>query len=98
MAALALAGCAALALGAAEVVGFTSESAEQLFTALWVLGWVLLAWAVVIGGTCVVQLVRRLVRRRGTAWPEALLLVAGAAVVVAVVRAHPLWGSGSGAG
>ena len=98
VAALALAGSAALLLGAADAIGFTSESAESLFTLAWLLGWTLLSWAVVVVGFCAAHLVRRLASRRSPARSEVLLLAAGTALVVAVVRAHPLWGSGSGSG
>jgi hypothetical protein len=95
---LALAGSAALVLGAGDAIGFRSAGAEALFVAAWVLGWTLLAWAAVLGGVCALGLARRLVARRGPAWPEVVLVVAGAAVIIAVISAHPLWGSGSGAG
>ncbi|GAA4969250.1 hypothetical protein [Kineococcus glutinatus] len=92
---LVLAGSAALALGAADAIGFTTENAEAVFTVVVLLGWTLLVWAAIVGGLCVVQLLRRLLTRRAPAWPGVLLLGAGVAVIVAVVGAHPLWGSGS---
>ncbi|WP_369135428.1 hypothetical protein [Modestobacter sp. I12A-02662] len=95
---LALAGSAALVLGAGDAIGFRSAGAEALLTIAWLLGWTLLAWATVLGGVCAVGLVRRLVAWRGAAWSEVSLVVVGAAVIVAVISTHPLWGSGSGAG
>lgn len=98
VATLALAGSAALVFGVGDAIGFMSASAEALFVAAWILGWTLLAWAMIFGGLGAIQLVRRLVSRRSPAWPEVLLLVAGAAVIVAVICTHPLGGSGSGLG
>jgi hypothetical protein len=98
VATLVLAGSAALLFAVGDAIGFRSAGAEALFVASWLLGWTLLAWATILGGVCAVGLVRRLVSRRGPAWPEVALSVAGAAVVLAVIWTHPLWGSGSGSG
>lgn len=96
MATLALACSAALVLGVGDAIGFMSATAEALFIAAAILGWTLLAWATILGGLGTIQLVRRFVARRGPTWPEVLLLVAGVAVIGAVILGHPLWGSGSG--
>jgi len=98
VAALALAGTAALVLGVADAIGFRSAGAEAVFLAASILGWTLLAWATILGGLGAFQLVHRLVSGRSAAWPDVLLLVAGTAVIVAVISTHPLWGSGSGVG
>ena len=96
VAALALAVSAALVLGVADAIGFVSDSAEALFIAAQILGWILLAWATLVGGLGAIQLGRRLVSRQSPALLDVLLIAAGAAVIVAVICAHPLWGSGSG--
>jgi MFS superfamily sulfate permease-like transporter len=98
VATLALAGSAALVLGVGDAIGYMSASAEALFIATQLLGWTLLAWATILGGLGAIQLLRRLVSRQSPAWPDVLLHVAGAAVIVAVICTHPLWGSGSGLG
>ncbi|MFD1504786.1 hypothetical protein FE374_11740 [Georgenia yuyongxinii] len=98
VATLALAVSAALVFGVGDAIGFMSASAEALFVVSWILGWALLVWAMILGGLGAVQLVRRLVSRRSPAWSEVLLLVAGAAVIVAVIWTHPPVGSGSGLG
>ena len=93
---LALAGCAALVLGVADAIGVVSDSDEALFIAAQILGWTLLAWATLFGGLGAIQLGRRLGSRQVPALADILLDAAGAAVIVAVIWAHPLWGSGSG--
>ena len=98
IAALALAGFAALLLGLGDRIGFGSAGTEALFVAVWLLGWTLLSWASILGGIGVTQLVRRLVSGTNPAWSEGMLVVAGAAAVIVVISAHPLWGSGSGLG
>ncbi|TRW44610.1 hypothetical protein [Georgenia yuyongxinii] len=98
VATLAPAVSAALVFGVGDAIGFMSDSAEALFTVAWILGWALLVWATILGGLGAIQLVRRLVSRRRPAWTEVLLLVAGAAVIVAVTSTNPLVGSGSGLG
>jgi hypothetical protein len=95
---LALAAGAAVAFGVGDAIGFMSDSAEALFVATWILGWTLLAWAMILAGFGVLRLVRGLVSQRSPSWSELLLLVAGAAVIIAVVWTHPLGGSGSGVG
>ncbi|WP_345045159.1 hypothetical protein [Georgenia daeguensis] len=96
VATLALAGAAAIVLGVGDTIGFMSDSAETLFIAAQIVGWTLLAWATILGGLGAVQLLRRLVSRNRPALPAVLLLVVGAAVIVAVASTHLLWGSGSG--
>ena len=98
VATLALAGSAAVVLGVGDAIGFRTDGAEAVFVGAWVLGWTLLVWAAILAGVGAVRLVRRLVARRDTAPSEVVLVVAGAALVVGVISAHPLWGSGSGAG
>ncbi|PRY15932.1 hypothetical protein CLV37_104145 [Kineococcus rhizosphaerae] len=99
---LALAAGAAVLLGAADAVGFRSDRAESLSTPAWLLGWVLLVWAVLVGVVSAAHLGHRLLtgpdRPSAGAGVRSLLLLAGAAVVTAEVSTHPLWGNGSGAG
>lgn len=78
-------------------IGSLSPSAEALFT-LWIVGWVLLAWAIVIGSVVSVQLVRAVASRRRPALIETVLVGATAAVVASVLGTHPLVGSGGDAG
>ena len=97
VAALALAGCAALAFGVGDLVGSRTERAEAVTTTTWLLAWVLLSWAVLVGGSCAVLLARGSASRRRPARAALLLLLAGA-VVVALVGTHLPYGSGSGSG
>lgn len=89
---------AAVVFAVGDAIGFRTDGAEALFVVSWVFGWTLLAWATMLGGLGAGQLVRGFVSRRRPARSEVLLLVAGAAVIVAVVWTHPAWGSGSGVG
>jgi hypothetical protein len=98
VATLVLAGSGAIVLTIGDAVGFLSARAEALFIVAQILGWTLVAWAMILGGLGGMQLVRRLVVRQGPAWRDVLLLFAGAAVIVAVIWTHRLWGSGSGTG
>lgn len=82
---LALASTAGVVLG----VGSTSDPLASLS---WLVGWTLLGWAAVAGVAGVVGLLRR----RAATPVEVGLLAAGLVVLVAVVAAHPPWGSGSG--
>jgi len=93
-----LAGCAALSLAVGDAVGFVSASAEALSTLSWVVGWVLLTWAVIAGGAVAVHLVRAVVLRRRVAPIEVGLVVATVAVIAWTICTHPLAGSGAGTG
>ena len=97
--ALALAGCAALLLAVGDVIGFVSQSNDAVFILLWIVGWVLLAWATIIGGAVLVHLIFRAINfRRRPALIETVLVVAFAVVIAGVIYSHPLVGSGTGAG
>ncbi|GAB7191327.1 hypothetical protein NUM3379_20340 [Kineococcus sp. NUM-3379] len=98
VATLVLAASAALLFAVADAVAHLHPGADAPFVILWLLGWTLLAWAVLVGGLVAVRLLHRLLAWRGPAWSEVLPLVAGAAVVVTVICTHPLWGSGSARG
>jgi hypothetical protein len=97
-AALALAGCAALLLAVGDAIGFVSPSAEAVFTVMFVVGWVFLAWATIVGGAVLIHLIRVVAVGRRPALIETLLVVATAAVIAGVIFTHPLAGSGSGVG
>lgn len=96
--ALGLAVCGALSLAVADAVGFLTPETEALFSLSTILGWVLLAWALVLGGAVAFHLVRSGPARRVTTRVDALLVVASVAVVAVAVVIHPLMGSGSGVG
>ncbi|WP_345750976.1 hypothetical protein [Microbacterium rhizophilus] len=87
-AALALATGAALSLTIANVLNLHAN-ADELVTLGFILGWVLVVWATIVGAAVVVQLVRR-----RPAAIEILLIVAAAAVIAVTVSAYPLFGSG----
>lgn len=98
IAALALAVSAAASFGIGDAVGFLTDAAEGVFLVTWLLGWVLLAWAAIIGGGYAVLLGRRLVSRRPVSRMEGVLVAASLALTAWVLATHPLWGAGSAAG
>jgi len=95
---LALAVSAALVLAVGDTIGSTSAGAEAAFVPLWLLGWTLLVWAVLVGGLSALHICRRLTSSRPTGWSDVVVLVAGACVIAVAVHGHPLWGSGAGQG
>jgi hypothetical protein len=96
--ALALAGGAAAFFGVGDAVGFLSDAAEDLFVVAWLLGWVLLAWAVILGGGYAVLLGLRWLSRRPVSRSEAALVAASLGLTAVVLVTHPLWGTGSAVG
>ena len=94
--ALGLAGCAALSLAVGDAIGFVTDRTEAVFALLFMVGWMLLAWATIVGGVVSVHLIR-VSFRRSPALIEIALVVATAAVIAGVILTHPLAGSGSGA-
>ncbi len=96
--ALGLAVCAALSFAVGDAIGFVSPSTEAMFTLLWMVGWALLAWAMIIGAVVSVHLVRKGAFLRRPVLREAVLIIATAAVIAGVIFAHPLVGSGAGTG
>ncbi|NAZ81964.1 hypothetical protein GTR02_09045 [Kineococcus sp. R8] len=95
--ALGFAGAAAVLFAVGDAVGFTSERAEAVFTASWVLAVLCLACAVVVAALSVVQLVVRWAGSQRPGLLEALVLVIATGLIGAVALLHPLWGTGSGA-
>jgi hypothetical protein len=96
--ALALAAGAAVLFAVGNAVGFHSEAAEDVFIFTWLLGWVLLAWASIVGGGFAVVLGWRALSRRQVFGSEVTFAVAALALITLVVVSHPLWGTGSGSG
>ena len=95
---LALAGCGGLALAAGQAMWFGIPSSDEVPTLLFIVGWVLVAWAMVLGGFALAHVIRtvRLGRRRSLI--DAVLLVATAVVIAAIIWLSPLAGSGTGMG
>ena len=96
--ALALAAGAAASLAVSDAIGPLDPGAEDLFTGTWLLGWVLLCWASIVGAASAVPLVRGAMARQPVSRWAAALLGAAFALVAVVVWTHPLWGSGAGTG
>ncbi|MEW9266602.1 hypothetical protein AB1207_17775 [Kineococcus endophyticus] len=92
VAALLLAGTAALVLAASDLV-WTRTQAEAVATGGFLLGWGLAVVAFLATGTGVVQTVRGTDRRP----TRAGLLAAAGLLLLAAVLAHPVVGSGGGA-
>lgn len=95
---LALALGAALALAVGDAVGFLSPSAEAVFTLSVIAGWALLGWAAIVGGVVAIHLIRAVAARHRPALVQTVLVAATAVIIAGVIWAHPLVGSGGGAG
>ncbi len=98
VAALMLGGAALVLFGVGDAIGFLSETAEPVFLLTSILGWVLLAWSVILAAVSLTALVRRGLGDRAVSAFELALLGACLAVDVLAVSLRPLWGSGGGAG
>lgn len=93
---LVLAGCAALSLVLGDAVLHAVPDADALVTLLFVLGWVLVAWAAI---GVVVALARLLLVggfRRRSVRVESAFVLAATAVIVGTTCMYPLIGTGSG--
>ena len=96
--ALALAGGAAASFGVGGAVGSFSDTTEDVFVAAWLLGWVLLVWAAIVGGGYALLLGMRLLSRRPVARSQAALVAAALALIAVVSAMNPLWGTDSAVG
>lgn len=96
--ALALTGGAAAAFVVSRAVGFTSESAEDLFVVTWLLGWFLTLSAAVIGVGYALLLGLRTAAGRPVPRSHAALTLAALVLLAVVIFVNPLWGRGSAAG
>lgn len=96
--AMAMAAGAAACFAVGDAVGFLTDATEDVFIVSWLLGWVLLSWAAIVGGGYAVHLGFRL-RARQRVYRQETALVAVTLLLIAVVAAtHPLWGTGTGVG
>ncbi|MET1154625.1 hypothetical protein [Arthrobacter sp.] len=95
---LVLSAGAAASLGAGDAVGFLSDAAEDIFVIAWLLGWVLLVWAAILGGGYAVLLSLRGPSRRPVSRMEAVLGATSLGITAVVLVTHPLWGTGSALG
>lgn len=95
---LALAATAAVLLALGDMIGFRTPVAEAVSTALWIAGWVLLVWAMIVGAVAAVGLVRGAVARRRPALLDTVSVVAVAVVIIGTIAVHPLAGAGSAVG
>ena len=96
--ALMLAAGAAASFGVGDVFGFVSDASEDVLVATWLLGWVLLVWAAIVGGGYAVLLGWRLLSRRPVCHLEAALAAASLVLIAVVLATHPLGGTGSAVG
>lgn len=94
----ALAVTAALCFSIASASSWLPLGAEELFLFSWLVGWVLLLWALLIVAGHVLLLARYLFTRAPVARDMALWSAAALVSCLAVAAANPLWGSGSGYG
>ena len=96
--ALVLAVGAAASFGIDDAVGILSGAAENVSVLTWLMGWVLLTWAVIIGGGYAVLLGLRSFSRRSVSLAQVVLVVSSLALIAVVMVANPLWGTGSAVG
>ncbi|WP_146070015.1 hypothetical protein [Cryobacterium sp. Y29] len=96
--ALALAVGAAASFGIGDAVGILSDAAEGVSVFAWLMGWVLLAWAVLVGGGYAVLLGLRSRSRRPVSRVHVALTACALALIAVVLVTHPLWGTGSAVG
>lgn len=103
--ALVLAGCCAGLFGLSDAVVFGSDAtvnefmiAEDVFTIFGLLGWVLLAWAAILGGGYAVLLGSRAASGQRVFGSQVAVVAVALALIVLVLAAHPLWGTGSSVG
>jgi hypothetical protein len=96
--ALAFAAGAAASFAVSDAIGSLDPGTEELFVGTWLVGWVLVCWASLVGGASAVPLLRRVVTRQPVSRSGAALLAATLALIAVLVWTHPLWGSGSGSG
>ncbi|TFD90108.1 hypothetical protein [Cryobacterium serini] len=94
--ALALAVGAAASFGIGDAVGILSGAAEGVSVLTWLMGWVLLTWAVVIGGSYSILLGVRSLSRRPISVVQVALIACAFALIAVVLATYPLWGTGSG--
>lgn len=73
-------------------------SSDELPTLLVVVGWLLVAWAIVVGGFALTHLIRTVRIDRRPSLIDAVLLGATVLVIASVMWLHPLTGSGTGGG
>jgi hypothetical protein len=94
--ALALAAGAALVLSFADLIWFgTPSTGGPGLSLLYIAGWALMVWAVVIGIVAVAHVVHA-IRTRRLAAIEIVLVVTTAAIMASVILARPLTGSSGG--
>ena len=93
--ALALAVGAAASFGVGDAAGFLSGTAESVVVVAWLMGWVLLVWAAIIGVGQAVLLGLRSLSRRPVSRVEVALVAFALALIAFVVATHPLWGTGT---
>ena len=98
LSALALAAGSATCFGAGNAVGFLSDTAEDIFVVTWLLGWVLLVWAVIVGLGSAIALGHRSLSRRPVNRSQAALTTAALALISVLLATQPLWGTGSAVG
>ncbi|THG29273.1 hypothetical protein [Naasia lichenicola] len=85
---------AALLLGIADLI-VGGDGSDALFAITAIGGWVLLGWAGIIAVGCAVRVVGSVRQHGGVSRVEVILIGAGLVLIVLVLLAHPLWGSGS---
>ena len=94
--ALALAVGAAASFAIGDAVGIFTRAAEDVSVLTWLMGWVLLGWAAIIGGGYAVVLCLRSLSRRPVSLVQVTLAASALALIAVVLATHPLWGTGSG--
>lgn len=89
---------AAVLVTASNQLWLLDAPAEGFAALTGILGYAVLAWAVILGVASTLAIVRRIRSRRRIAAVEPILIAAATVLVVIVMRSYPLWGTGSAVG
>ena len=95
VATLGLACLAAVTLAAGAALTASPTAPEDLAVLVWVAGWALVGWAALAAAVGAVGLVRATARGRRPGPARVALVLTAVGVLIAVVVAHPLAGSGA---
>lgn len=94
----ALAVAAAALISASHWILSLYTASDALAAVTWIVGWAVLCWTVIIGIGSGIALAGRVRSRLRVSPVEPVLLAAATALVIVVMWAYPLWGTGSAVG
>jgi hypothetical protein len=79
-------------------IGFISDRAEDMSVILWLAGWAMIVWALLLVVAQLVTLGLQVRAHRPVAPWDACTVGAATLLLCLVITSHPLWGEGSGSG